>query len=346
MSLPTRAIYLIAATLIVIWGLKFISPIFVPVFFAFTLTLILYPVVHWLENHGLSRFLAIALLVLTLMTIFAALGATLYMSLTQFATRLPEYAQMFNARLVPLAELAVRYRIPVDPGAISSLVNGQAITAWVFAFLSGFITNTISVGFFLFTLLLMVAEADPVVQKFRQSVPSDHPFVVQFGQLARNVQKQYGIQTIANATVASLITITLLLYRIDFALLWGLLIFFLAYIPNFGIIIGTVPAALLGFIQYGPGTAFLVVLTSLSLNALMDNFVTPRFMGRGLAVPVVYVFVSFLFWTWMFGPLGAFISLPLTLIIRAFLASNPQTAFVARLLTAEKPSSKLLSATD
>jgi predicted PurR-regulated permease PerM len=122
---------------------------------------------------------------------------------------------------------------------------------------------------------------------------------------------------------------------IDLAPLWGVLVFFLAYIPNIGIGLASIPPVFLAFILHGWQTALLTIALIILLNFIMDNIFTPKFMGITLKLPTIIVFLSFMFWTWIFGPLGAFISLPLTLAIRGLLASSPQTAFIAQILTSE-----------
>ena len=90
----------------------------------------------------------------------------------------------------------------------------------------------------------------------------------------------------------------------------------------------------LASIQYGLGTALVV------LNAAVDNIVIPRFISSRAELPRVIVFMSFIFWGWMFGLLGAIISTPATLLIRAMLDGLPETRGVAQLMTTESRTSR------
>ena len=109
----------------------------------------------------------------------------------------------------------------------------------------------------------------------------------------------------------------------------------LGYIPNIGLILATLPAVMLAFIQYGLGTAIVVLGLAIILNAVADNLVIPRFVSRASELPMVIVFLSFIFWGWMFGLLGAIISTQATLLIRAVLDGVPETRGFAQLMTAE-----------
>ncbi len=120
----------------------------------------------------------------------------------------------------------------------------------------------------------------------------------------------------------------------DFAYLWAFLAFFLGYIPMVGLLIACIPAIFLAFIQYGIGTALVVLLLIILLNAAMDNFVTPRFMGDRLNLPIVFIMIGFIFWGWVYGPFGALLAVPLTLLVRVVLESSQATRFHAQLMTA------------
>ena len=128
------------------------------------------------------------------------------------------------------------------------------------------------------------------------------------------------------------------MFGVDFAYLWAFLAFFLGYIPMIGLLIACVPAVFLAFIQYGICTALVVLLLIILLNAAMDNFVTPRFMGDRLNMPTVFIMIGFLFWGWIYGPLGALLAVPLTLLVRVLLESSQATRLHAGLMTSvEEP---------
>jgi AI-2 transport protein TqsA len=76
-----------------------------------------------------------------------------------------------------------------------------------------------------------------------------------------------------------------------------------------------------------------VLLLIILLNAAMDNFVTPRFMGDRLNLPIVFIMIGFIFWGWVYGPFGALLAVPLTLLVRVVLQSSQATRFQAQLMT-------------
>jgi predicted PurR-regulated permease PerM len=101
------------------------------------------------------------------------------------------------------------------------------------------------------------------------------------------------------------------------------------------LIIACLPAVIIAFILYGWGTALVILIIGIILNAAMDNAVTPRIYGKGLNLPVLLVFTSFLFWSWVFGLVGALLAIPATLFVKALLQGRQETSFLVVLLSGQ-----------
>ncbi|HAY38324.1 MAG TPA: hypothetical protein DCY53_02645, partial [Desulfobacteraceae bacterium] len=120
-----------------------------------------------------------------------------------------------------------------------------------------------------------------------------------------------------------------------YAVLWGLLAFFLNYVPNIGSIIAAIPAILLALIQLGFVKSIIVAGGFVVINLVVGNVIEPRFMGRGLGLSTLVVFLSLLFWGWVLGPVGMLLSVPLTMTAKIALDSREETRWLAILLGSE-----------
>jgi predicted PurR-regulated permease PerM len=116
---------------------------------------------------------------------------------------------------------------------------------------------------------------------------------------------------------------------VDFPILWGVCAFLLNFVPNIGSIIAAVPAVLLAFVQLGPLYAGLTALGFVVVNLFVGNVIEPRYMGKGLGLSTLVVFLSLLLWGWVFGPVGMLLSIPLTIIVKLALEANPRMKWLA-----------------
>jgi AI-2 transport protein TqsA len=88
-------------------------------------------------------------------------------------------------------------------------------------------------------------------------------------------------------------------------------------------------------VQLGAQGAVLVAFGYLVVNILVGSILEPKIMGRGLGLSTLVVFVSLVFWGWVLGPMGMFLSVPLTMALKIALDANPQTRPVAIMLGPE-----------
>jgi predicted PurR-regulated permease PerM len=141
-----------------------------------------------------------------------------------------------------------------------------------------------------------------------------------------------GIKTWTSMLTGVLVSLWLWLLGVDHAQLWGVMAFLLNYVPNIGSFIAAVPAVLLALVQLGPGSALLAALGYLVVNIIIGNVIEPRFMGKGLGLSTLVVFLSLVFWGWVLGPVGMLLSVPLTITVKLALDSKPETRWLGVLL--------------
>src|SRR3990172_2428816 len=105
------------------------------------------------------------------------------------------------------------------------------------------------------------------------------------------------------------------------ALLWGVVAFLLNFIPYAGAL---VTVALIGIAALvscdDTGRVFLVVGGCVAINLLEGYLVTPHLMGKHLPLNPVAIFVSLLYWGWVWGPAGALLAVPITVMLQVIFA--------------------------
>ena len=119
---------------------------------------------------------------------------------------------------------------------------------------------------------------------------------------------------------------------VDFPLLWGILTFFLSFVPYIGLVLAVTPAVVLALAEFGVSRAVLVIAGVIVINILAENVLSPMMMGRGLNISPTIVFLSFVFWAWLLGGPGAFLALPITLFVAVMFDTFPETRWLASLI--------------
>ena len=156
--------------------------------------------------------------------------------------------------------------------------------------------------------------------------------ISRFQEIFQNINKYIAIKTWISLGTGLLVYILLLIIGVDYAILWAVLAFVLNFIPTIGSIIALIPPALLTIVQLGFGEAGIVLVGYLIINTIMGNILEPRFMGKGLGLSTLVVFLSLIFWGWILGPIGMLLSVPLTITIKIALDSSDETRWLSVML--------------
>ena len=140
------------------------------------------------------------------------------------------------------------------------------------------------------------------------------------------------IRTETNLITAVGIVIVFLIGGIDFAILWGVLIFLLSYIPYIGLVLASIPPHMLALFKYGPVGALAVIVVILVINMLAENVIFPSLAGKGLKLSPGILFLSLIYWNYVLGTAGVLLSIPLTVILKIVFESFDETKWLARLM--------------
>ena len=126
------------------------------------------------------------------------------------------------------------------------------------------------------------------------------------------------------------------LIGVPLPLVWGFFSFITNFIPNIGFVIGIIPPTLLALLDSGWEDMVLVLVVYSLLNVTIQTFIQPRFVGNTVGLSAELTFLSLVVWTFLLGPLGALLAVPMTLLLRAFfIDSDPRAAWAAPLIDAQ-----------
>ena len=326
-----RFLVVFAAFVIVVSGLKMAGPLLVPFLLAVFVAMIVSPLLNWLKNFRSPGGVAILLVVMLILLVGLVLAAVIGSSITDFRQDIPIYSAKLSAMSEAVQQwLMVRgieidaqqWQNSFDPGAVMKLV-GSTLASF-----GNVMTNAVMI---LLTVIFILAENMGFGEKLCLARGNElsQEWLTKFSD---SVHSYLAIKAAISLLTGLIIFIWLWILGVDYAILWGLLAFMLNFIPTVGSFIAAVPAVLLALVQLGILHAGLTMSGFVLVNLVMGNVIEPRWMGRGLNLSPLVVFVSLVLWGWVLGPVGMLLSIPLTIMIKIALENQPESRWISIML--------------
>ncbi len=321
-----------AAFVAIVAGMKAAAPLLVPFLVAVYLAVIAAPVVFWLRGKGVPAMLAVTFVIVLMIGLLILMGYFVGSSINGFLNSLPAYEEDLKSKVIDLGNWLGQHGIGLSQKTLTDSFDPSAamgMAATLITSIGGLITKTFLI---LLTVIFILLEASSFSAKLRSSLRNADVPLQGFAEFAITLNRYVAIKTLVSLATGASVAAWNAAVGVDYPLLWGLLAFLLNYIPNLGSIIAAVPAIVLALLQYGWATALVLTIGYLVINLGISNFLEPRFLGRGLGLSTLIVFVSLVSWAWVLGPVGMLLSVPLTVTLKIALASSPRTRWIAVLL--------------
>lgn len=313
--------------------LRMSADIVAPFLLALFIAIIAASPVDWLKQRGVPGTWSIVIVVVAVVVLLVLCALMLGTSVAQFSEALPGY----QARLDELTNrlsvwLATKGIDTTDVGVLDAL-DPSAIMGFANSLISG-IGDALSNAFLImFIVLFMLAEASGFPRKLAAMDSDGSGKNLQYiADIVQGVNRYVSAKTVVSLVTGILIWIGLELVGLDFAPLWGFLAFLLNFVPNIGSVLAAVPAVLLAMLLLDPTGVLIVIAIYLVVNTVVGNVLEPTIMGKRVGLSVLAVFLSLVFWGWMFGPVGMLLSVPLSMVVKFAAGANPQTRWFAVLL--------------
>lgn len=327
-----KTVLLLAASVIVIAGVKIVGPLLVPLALAVVITAVSLPVVRFLERMRFPSPVAILLAVLLDVSVVGALLSLLGNSLGAFYNALPRYQDRLTHVLRNDVVWLDQHGIHLSREFNEHVSTFGKVIPMVGSLVSS-VASAVSTTLFVFLLVVfLLFEINRWQVKIRYAIGDPGADLRRFTTAARELQKYLFVKTAISAATGLLAGIWVAVLGLDFPVLWGLLAFVLSYIPTIGSILAGIPPILLAWIQLSPGAAIAVTAAYLLLTFLFGSVIEPRVMGRALGLSPLVVLISVVFWYWIWGPVGALLSAPLTMGVKIALSNTPDVRWAAIML--------------
>ncbi|MGA2544432.1 MAG: AI-2E family transporter [Verrucomicrobiota bacterium] len=326
--------------------LYFGRPVLLPIFMAFVAALTLKPLIRWLSYCRIPPALSAAVLLCFLVAGvgigFFELGrpALAWMNeAPQHMTDLRQRVQKMFPRLGRFSEAATAVK---NLGATEAEQKASPKVELTTSRVPSTVLNwsgtlMAGTGETLVLLYLLLASGDLFLQKLVRVMPTlrEKKRAVEIShEIQQNISHYLFSVALINIGLALAVGGGLYFIGVRNAAMWGMLVGILNFVPYFGPSAGILLLATVGFLMFDTlWQAILPAAWYLLLHILEANFITPVLLGRRFTLNPVAIFVSLIFWIWLWGVPGALLSVPILVSIKA----------VADRLPAMSPLSELLS---
>lgn len=346
-----KALMMFAALIVVIAGLKAGQEFFLPILLAAFIATISYPFLNYLRERRVPRPLAVILTVgvdFVFLAALAVLAVTLVGDLqekwnskyaAEFSTQIREASRYLAFKLNEYGVADAQQKI--DEAVNNNLANLQNIRfekiwdfgAGVFERVVGFFGASILI---LILLVFMLSEARMFGRRLEAISQARGPNLARILHSTKDIQRFLAIKTAVSAATGFLAGLLCWAVGLDFYILWGLLAFFLNFIPVIGSIVAGVPPTILALLMDGLPSALLVAGGYLLINNFLGNFLEPMLVGRRFGISTLVVVISVVFWGWLWGPIGMLLAVPLTMVLKVVLESSDEFRWIGVAISSEQ----------
>ena len=330
----SKIMLFLASFVVVVFGMREAAQIITPIIIAFIVAVLFSPFHGWLVDRRIPSWLALVIVMLIILLVISGMVGITVASVTQFINRIPEYSESLQGLVNTVIGLVES--LPIDAG---SLLNYELFDVTQVLNVSGTLLSGIldafSNWFVVFLLIaFMLADFAFLPEKFTAMFP-DNKQLSTFSELMLSIRRYLSITTTTGLIIGLGDFLILFFLGVDFAVLWGILGFLMNFIPSVGIVISVIPPVILALLEFGWQTALFSAVGIILINFIIENVIKPRVMEENLNISPLFVMISLVLWTFVLGPIGTILAVPLTLIAtKLLLEASEETRWLAILTTA------------
>jgi AI-2 transport protein TqsA len=327
-----RVFLFTACVVVTVAGLRLGATLLVPVALALFITVASLPLVNRLRSQGVPAGLAVMIVLLLDVSGLLVVLGLLVRSLTEIGAEIPAYAERLRDLEASVLGWLSGYGVDVGAIAYTEVIRYEHVVGVATAFLRGATDLAATVFLVVLVTVFLMAEATVFPAKVRAALGAHGASLAWLTVVLTEVQQYLALKTLVSALTGLLVGLAAWLLGVDFALLWGLLAFFLNFLPNVGSILAAAPAVLVALLQHGVGTALALAAVYVVVNVVLGNMVEPAIMGRRMGLSTSVVVLSMVFWGWAWGAVGMFLSVPLAMFVRIVLEHTSEYRWIAVLM--------------
>jgi len=342
-----RVLVVLATTVVVLAGVYFARSLIGPLALAVVLVVICEPVRRPLERRGWPRWTGTTAVILVAYLVLVVMGLLLWVAGVQFARLVADYVDQLRGSLDGF--VAWLQSVGLDgeaTDAAASVLDPSAIVRLVSS-VGGTVIGVATALFFVVSyIIFMAADAARYRDAERVFGAGRRPVLARIRRLNTGIRRYYVVNASFGAVVAIIDGLALWALGVPAPIVWAVLAFVTNFVPNIGFVLGLIPPAVLGFVVGGWPMLLAVIAIYCVVNVVLQVLVQPKFVSDAVDLSLTLSFFSVIFWTFVIGPLGAILSIPLTLFVRALVLEGDPGSLWLRWLSGDRTATPASAARD
>ena len=324
-----------ALILIILVGMNQTAYLINMVVISLILAMIGTPIFYVLKKRGLSDIVSVAIIMVIYAIVVIGFIFLIFESINMLMLNLPRYEELFAYRLHDLIEIMKGFGMTAD--TMNSFTPDWNTLSKITIQVAGGISALVMDGFFIVVITcFLLLEIPALPGRMKKITGGDDKLTGQYQEMCNSMIGWIVAKTKTNIVLGGAFGAMLYALGIDFAIFWGVLAIILSYIPYIGLLIVAVPAVILAWLQLGLWGAAIVIAGICIINAVVENVVFSKFAEKDMNMPPLVVILSLVLWTWVLGPVGMLISVPLTIMILIAFRYIESTKWILVLLGMDK----------
>jgi AI-2 transport protein TqsA len=315
-----------------------LATILQPLLIAVFLGYLILPAHAWLVRRGLPRLVATVVFLLLVVLILSILAGLVRRNVEKAMEELPKYQRRLEAMVDDaLAHLPIERKefdamvreLPILTDAAEQLGRTLQAAETFLNFLTGMFLVFIYLAF-------LLAERANFSQRVRRALgeAGGGRVLEIIASINLAIAEYIAVKTFVSAVAGFASYVVLWLFGVDFAALWGILIFLFNFIPYLGSLVAVALPIALSFVQFGePWKGLVIAVLLIGIQQAIGMFIEPKMAGQKLGVSPLLILLALAFWGLVWGIVGMILAVPLLVTTKIILDNIPETKPLATLMS-------------
>jgi len=332
------------AGIVVLYLLFLLQDLLIPLMLAMFIALLLQPTLVWFEKRKFPLWLSVSIIWIVLISLFAIIGTIIYKTGTQIFSEKEYIISQVKIKLADLLKLYNRITgkeldLEATVDNILSNISSESLmhnSGSIFGALGTIFENFLLTAVYLVLILSGIMKYETYLNYLGGDERSIK-YIKAFEDVKNAIVSYMKVKFVISLLYGIGVAIICKLFGLQFSFFWGFIGFIFNFLPVVGAIIGLIPVFIMGLIQFDTiFTAIMLNVTAYGYHFMLASVIEPVFMGNRTSLNTIVVITGLLFWGYLWGIYGMFLSVPMMVLTKVILSQIDGTEVFVRLLGNQK----------